>query len=829
MTQAATKLQDHKLDHAFWSGLRITSESVAEMPDSEIVSSIRKWLQDSPVPLLQQVSRALGVQITISEPAQLIEQIATHPRARELQCLKRFVKSRFFAVRERFGENHPILYLMVQYFTNRQVLDGIYLEAAWGKRGPGDKYFMDGAQMELSPLADKARVAAAIAASSPVPQGVQIRHYDQNLQGYTLFQVGSKRTNTISEEVKQNREITPLRPAIFKFDQRTKTLEVRGLIAKGQLEAILKQFRVLLNCEFQPEVQSTTTGDSTKFLGFLTADPQLGVGICEISVRRSLLPNQPPITLGNPLGPDVRPAVKAAIEQKLIQISDLADLDSLVFDSPEIGSRRLTIERLSRGVILPSVQEKSLTTAERKLLGDQIEAAIGLRPGIKVSPTLTTFGMAATIDTLVAEMFLSDVPPYATGILNDIKKMGIIELQSLSCKICRACGKGRPVSRVREKGMCRECRREVTFKKETLSVVSPVPTTIETWIDDWIGRQGVTTVKHSELSFQKQKFSFRILLADGATHQLHVCHAYLSDEVIKWLGRTKPRLTIIHVGANAQKRLGVPEWCNQFTLGELIMSERPGGKKLDLKEALRTERRYQENSVLRTARLSANSLTDFLAKTKTEYSSEDFEKDVFGILREVFPNSIQWGHEDRGKPWPEGALGLAHGTGNQRQKFSVSWDCKLATKNKPYDFTIDEKRKVADYVSAFRQADAIKNFSGDLDAFLVISNNISATQIDGLAKHIGDNMSDWKGSVCLVDADAITALHNEYKENQREIRLRSEAFVKRIQKLFTTPKGKLSNHITKESIEDLMTETLRQAAGTLELDLDGLDDELRSK
>ena len=184
--------------------------------------------------------------------------------------------------------------------------------------------------------------------------------------------------------------------------------------------------------------------------------------------------------------------------------------------------------------------------------------------------------------------------------------------------------------------------------------------------------------------------------------------------------------------------------------------------------------RQREAAVLRSAEHSQDRLKKKDSETDKQYNAngQDFETDVYNLLRCIFPYTHKWGGANR----PDGMCSLLFAEtadASQITKFNWSYDAKHSWGDKGYDFGIDEKRKVFDYVEKLCKQKELQSQGNRLDAHVIISNNVSDSKIADCARYLAEEHRLGKRDpsilLVLMTQAFLTTLYEEFSKHRDEI------------------------------------------------------------
>ncbi len=188
--------------------------------------------------------------------------------------------------------------------------------------------------------------------------------------------------------------------------------------------------------------------------------------------------------------------------------------------------------------------------------------------------------------------------------------------------------------------------------------------------------------------------------------------------------------------------------------------------------------RSHEHRIQRAAKMAY----DRIVSPSVTMSGDDYEVDVFSILRVMFPYTYQLGR--KGKVEPDGYVCLPNYQSNSIRdvgSWNWSYDSKYSSRNQGYDFNIDECRKVTQYLkklSSNRRA-----LFGDKQrprAHVIISNHLAHARMKKCAEHVlGKNGVSGEARqirLVLMEQSFLVRLFERVQDNLDAIRRRRPFF-----------------------------------------------------
>ena len=156
----------------------------------------------------------------------------------------------------------------------------------------------------------------------------------------------------------------------------------------------------------------------------------------------------------------------------------------------------------------------------------------------------------------------------------------------------------------------------------------------------------------------------------------------------------------------------------------------------------------------RTERAARHSYS-ILSDKQGEISGNQYETEIFNILRPIFPYCHKLGRP--GKPEPDGFICIPDYRDIEdlvdASSWNFSYDAKYSNKTGGYDLDHDEQRKMLEYILKFRNSrQVLDGRDRKIRAHVIISNNIAEEKIKNAADFLysKDGLPSKHRDVCLV-------------------------------------------------------------------------------
>ena len=194
---------------------------------------------------------------------------------------------------------------------------------------------------------------------------------------------------------------------------------------------------------------------------------------------------------------------------------------------------------------------------------------------------------------------------------------------------------------------------------------------------------------------------------------------------------------------------------------------------------LRELRQSYEERVFRAARHAHKVLND----RSRRFRGNEYETEIYNILRALFPNTYQMGRE--GKKEPDGIVCIPDYRDIEEIADTGSWnltyDAKWSGRGEGYNLNIDESRKIVEYINkAMRQPKVLSGKDRKVRAHVILSNNLLERKMRVAAQHVfgpdGVKKKARDIRLILMDEDFLIHLSQWALEHSDELRAKRPHF-----------------------------------------------------
>lgn len=531
------------------------------------------------------------------------------------------------------------------------------------------------------------------------------------------------------------------------------TVEVRG--SKSRIKQFSKKFTE--SDSVKKQERSQTTQPVIEGLASIFNDEVEALTLTEIEFQQTYLPDGSSITLSNPSG--VRNDLNSdAVFKQLVDLQSLSELSHLGFRHNKSGKKvELKVHREETGFYF-EIQDRYIPESEKEAIQLLIEDKLGISfdniypYDIQLRDSYI-FHQILTGAVETYNRYFEDLPEQERSILNEF--IDVEEIPTFECyecfetfeteipKECEKCG---------GENFREDVRREVSVDEESIHTAA-----LEALCDvgDSLSGDGIDFLSMSIQEYETEyndyiKTTFHEVTSAGKEANNHR-YEYLNYCLGN--GRLPRRINqyllnsvlIIYGKAylNGRDHFGT------IDLHDLLTVNSPGEL---LTPAIQKSKSQLRNRIIGRADEAYERLQELHHLTKTgefegitqeerqqlmdNYDYNDFERDVFYLLKFMFLFTERWGRE--GETETDGCLVIPEDDGY----FLASYDPKLTYTAKGYDLDAGEKNKAAWYMVTENLGGALSiSLSEDqhLDSHLFISNNFR----EGQFPHVASRVQEW--------------------------------------------------------------------------------------
>ncbi|SDD78549.1 hypothetical protein SAMN04488126_10188 [Bhargavaea beijingensis] len=539
-----------------------------------------------------------------------------------------------------------------------------------------------------------------------------------------------------------------------------------------------------------------------------------------IKFRESPLENSPAIAFALQ-DIDISQSVYDAYEKGAISISSIKSVESISFRSH--GTRRTIFSSiLDNGNIIFQMNDSRLDVEKKRILKEKFFSRFGLPLYKQISNVGTIDGEADLVDYIMNSRNGRNLNSIEIKKRDELFKAGLLNKVKVLKRFCSntSC----TYEEIIEDGEviqedCPDCDSEVktiddhivTMDNDKIDkyVIWKVKEICES--SEW-EFNGISNRKVAGSTFKFLKIENKM----GKLFKVLVCTETISGLAFSKLKKFLDPTLIITVGQGSKAIERYSSGCfSAISFGNFY--ERDSNNLVSfLNKTFYTLELKTKNYISDAASESYLTVKHNIENPKVHnYTPADYEDDIYTILKDLFINVQKWGHEYIGHELPEGVFTLGFdeyvGKKIETNKLAFSYDCKLNTDLKGYNFSVGEKDKAIRYIRSLSETIELSDFTNSkhLDGHIFISNIFKQKNATNTYEDIRASISKYYDTeIVFLTNDALLYLHEEYRKNYELIENVKDLFFNLINKVLLASKGAL---IEKKHMEFIISKTLKNA------------------
>lgn len=699
------------------------------------------------------------------------------------------------------GYNHFLPQIINIFEHDKKRIIDIFIDYLWAQKASGNTFSINAGELELEKLYDALKdVRSLVKFSESLSDNLLKRLY----KVHSVSEVGNsiivhiyrqKGDSTLPDfdEAVRNKEVESL---LLMFNSEEKTIEFKRTSSKD-LELIIEYFETKFNLaisEIEHEVFANYESNNVRE-AFLNGKPveknfeytEEDFSINEIVFRTSNLKFMPEISLKNERRSIVE-ATQELSDKKIIRFDSLKNIKSILVNING-HKRKVRPSIYEDGNIALLYNDGDFDSNTKKMFEKIFQSYFGIPLLRKVSNTNFGVGKIEKIDYLMSLSLEDEVECNDQSILQELKDRQFIHINNEKRYYCNNCNSEMLPSN--EQVIC-ECGSD-NFAVEDINNIEINNEEAKKFsIDKFCNIFDFENEKtKSRMKVKTKTFSFN-LLKNSANElaQMLVIDTRLTNNEINYFIKSLTPTIIVTLGMQNKEVENLKEkGLFALSFGELFIAEK-NSTSLD-KIRVEIDEFFLQKKLLgtRAADESIKRLKKiFINNEQYDYTADDFEDDVFALLKEIIPNSVKWGKEKKGKAYPEGIFGIStRDTQSKEINESFSFDCKFNKDHKGYNLTRDEKRKAVEYADGLNNSPYINRFSDSnyLSSHIFISNQFKEGQKETVKDYFKESFGIlWITKPVFLTIDCLIYIFDFYRKHFEEINKERNTFYLCLIKIF---------------------------------------------
>jgi hypothetical protein len=505
-----------------------------------------------------------------------------------------------------------------------------------------------------------------------------------------------------------------------------------------------------------------------------------GIEIIAAAFARSGFESHGSISLGAPLlQPSIRKDLEHLRHDDLVEIRSPADVASLTltFRGRPIVVSSVVVEG---GAVRFSYDDAGWNTQMADDFGAAFSSAFGIPLNRLLHPGRAMFGSVGIFASLLGLTDEDSVQGYQEEYLAKLLERELVQREPLASRICRSnlcSNRNRPVDD-ETRHTCPQCSGELhdwqynRLVRNDGRVADFVANALDD-ADDW-------TLHGEERKLDKWKY-YELRRQQPGGREDFVCMILTDRAAVpakRVFQRTGLPLLMVRTHTDSRYAYVDDDGIAHVSLAYLLSADESPATKAQRKDLCRGVLQQlvhnHEERILRAARLSYARLL----ATGNELTGDQYEDDVFNLLRSIFPYTYRLGK--RGEVEPDGFVCVPQYENESIEdvgSWNWSYDAKHTDTRKRkngYDLNIDEARKIAHYVKKLRRSrTALFGKNRRARAHILISNQLPEKRMQRAAETVFG--ADGVGPKCadirllLMKQDFLVSLYESVRDKYEQL------------------------------------------------------------
>jgi len=648
----------------------------------------------------------------------------------------------------------------------------------------------------------------------------RVRMYCNLDESQCIFMIYKLKNDSQKVDFDESKRVKDIEKILFKIDTTNNSIHIKSKTL-SERDEIKKYFQKEYNCELQlyeepifSEYASEDFKDVFKSLDCYNNPELNNFQINRITFSSCLLNKSPELMLSTPKR-DIWPSVVHAFNMKLIDIDSLYGIRNINITINNI-TRNIRTMLLEDGNIIYKLDDKGLDKETISLISKKFMAMFKIPLNRKIKNILEK-GKADDIDFILRSNLTSQLEKSNISTLQELIDDKIVDIVKVKKYLCTnsSCGNQFDYSDLGNQG-CPDCGNDeliVQFHEQiniNYKVIEQY--LIATLCNSLVIEKNSLTVTNSK-RFGKD-FTFHKFIYNKKEYQFLITDKIIPRKILNLIEKQLIPTIIFYYGIDIdQAILMTPDKIEMVQFGLVYVNKLDDVKVRDIfKNSLESLDKRLHYQIISASLLANESLSKIIVTPKDinrKYTSDDFEDDVYAILKDLIFQSEKWGGTERGKPLPEGVLAFAYnkteGENNIEIRHAFTFDCKLTYSDDGYEIGRQEERKALEYVNTINDTNEVQRYctNRQLSSHIFIGNKFKDNQIANINKYFVDHLKEgYNTKVVFLQFESLIKMHDWYRKNNEKVQRNRHIFYESLYVLLTTA-GTL---IDKTTIETLFEE-----------------------
>lgn len=511
-----------------------------------------------------------------------------------------------------------------------------------------------------------------------------------------------------------------------------------------------------------------------RLLGDYPADT--GLDLVSMGFRRTILPSQSALTVAvGPHQASVKDDLEAMRRNGTLHTRSVLDIESMAV-AFKTQTARITSEATRGGAIRLCFDNTGWDDELEAEFRAAFEKAFVLPLDRLIDPTKLAMGDEGVIGHLLSVRSEDQVQHFQKETFEQLVTAGVLQPKPERTMNCTRQGCDQKPLTASKKEECPKCGAKLVAREQVRVFRNPkeikaVVSSIFSWQGCSLGadENQFEGVKHYQLKFTD---------AGGQTRLVSVLiRDTVPDSMKTKLERSSRALLVVKARTPDRPVYLDESGVGQVSLAYLLAARQVSGGEAEARDKCKELLQALQRDHARRIHQSGLWSYEILKARFSSITDDEFETEIYNVLRSLFPESIKLGR--KGKNEPDGLVGFPwHQDGSLRdgRLWTCTYDAKLAETAKAYNFDRDEYRKMKEYIEIFRASRYLYHKTNRVMSHVLISNNIKEARIKGAAEYLvsaeGLKDEDKEVTVALMLHTFLIRLYERVRDREHDFRRR---------------------------------------------------------
>lgn len=463
-------------------------------------------------------------------------------------------------------------------------------------------------------------------------------------------------------------------------------------------------------------------------------------------------------------------------EKGIVKIEDFSEFKSLTFLFKGLYFR-INVEETKWGQIKFNLTDKNKPANETKLFKNEFESNFSVPLDVYLSNANTSIDLKNIARHLLDKNVIeSNIPREVEDVLLDLINLKILNKPIDSVK--RRCENPKCRKITWAKGDCPSCGNGLNIEGNYVDLKINI-TNANNYVFEQLQKTGAYSLKKVKKQIDGTTFNMIDLLNNnGEPLTIFISGSIVPEKIVRHFRETG--LPLLVILCRYKDALIKDVKSNGFECTDISELFSLSNSSVSVNNLLNSFIELQNQKW--KGKLIEKGFTSYqrLVKKPNDYGDQDFEKDIFNILHEIFIVGDRLGGKFAGIPAPDGIVSIQDYT-NVRKRYCMAWDCKYSVTKNGYQLN-DKPEKHRKYINSLSKNNKVSLYGG-LRTYAVISQNMNeAAYIRFYEKLI--KRFKWKGNVIFLTEDLLLKIYKLYKDNEAIIQRSPKLFYEAIFNLF---------------------------------------------